>query len=43
MIKSFKDFDNELKGQKIYEAFDDVREENENEDILMLRNAFLFA
>ena len=32
MIKSFKDFDNELKGQKIYEAevIDDVREENED-------------
>ena len=29
MIKSFKDFDNELKGQKIYEAIDDdIREEN---------------
>ena len=32
MIKSFKDFDNELKGQKIYEAeiIDDVREDDEN-------------
>ena len=32
MIKSFKDFDNELNGQKIYEAevIDDVREENED-------------
>ena len=30
MIKSFKDFDNALKCQKIYEAFDDVREENED-------------
>ena len=32
MIKSFKDFDNELKSQKIYEAevIDDVREENED-------------
>jgi hypothetical protein len=30
MIKNFKDFDNELKGQKIYEAFDDIREENED-------------
>ena len=29
MIKSFKDFDNELKSQKIYEAIDDdIREEN---------------
>ena len=41
MIKSFKDFDNELKGQKIYEAevIDDVREENEDvlkeEDIVV--------
>ena len=32
MIKTFKDFDSELKGQKIYEAevIDDVREENED-------------
>lgn len=31
MIKTFKDFDNELKGQKIYEAIDeDIREENED-------------
>lgn len=32
MIKTFKDFDDELKGQKIYEAevIDDVREENED-------------
>lgn len=32
MIKSFKDFDDELKGQKIYEAevIDDVRDEDEN-------------
>ena len=32
MIKSFKDFDNELKSQKIYEAevIDDVREGDEN-------------
>lgn len=32
MIKSFKDFDDELKGQKIYEAevIDDVRDENED-------------
>ena len=30
MIKNFKDFDNELKGQKIYEEFDDIREENED-------------
>jgi hypothetical protein len=31
MIKSFKDFDNELKSQKIYEAIDeDVRERNES-------------
>ena len=32
MIKSFKDFDDELKSQKIYEAevVDDVRDENEN-------------
>ena len=32
MIKSFKDFEDELKGQKIYEAemIDDVREENED-------------
>lgn len=31
MIKSFKDFDNELKSQKIYEAIDeDVREKNES-------------
>ena len=29
MIKTFKDFDNELKGQKIYEAIDeDIHEEN---------------
>ena len=29
MIKTFKDFDSELKGQKIYEAIDDdIREEN---------------
>lgn len=29
MIKTFKDFDNELKGQKIYEAIDDdIRDEN---------------
>ena len=41
MIKSFKDFDDELKGQKIYEAevFDDVREENEDvfkeEDVIV--------
>lgn len=39
MIKSFKDFDNELKGQKIYEAIDDIREENENifteEDVIV--------
>lgn len=30
MIKSFKDFDCEVKGQKIYEAVDDIREENDN-------------
>ena len=30
MIKSFKDFDDELKSQKIYEAIDDIREENED-------------
>lgn len=32
MIKTFKDFDRELKGQKIYEAevIDDIREENED-------------
>ena len=30
MIKSFKDFDCEMKGQKIYEAIDDIREENDN-------------
>ena len=30
MIKSFKDFDNELDGQKIYEAFDDIRDNDEN-------------
>ena len=32
MIKTFKDFDSELKGQKIYEAevIDDIREENED-------------
>ena len=30
MIKSFKDFDNELDGQKIYEAVDDIHEENED-------------
>ena len=41
MIKSFKDFDDELRGQKIYEAevFDDVREENEDvfkeEDVIV--------
>lgn len=39
MIKSFKDFDKELKGQKIYEAIDDIREENENifteEDVIV--------
>ena len=28
MIKSFKDFDDELKGQKIYEAVDDINSEN---------------
>ena len=29
MIKKFKDFDDELKSQKIYEAIDDdIREEN---------------
>lgn len=28
MIKSFKDFDEELKGQKIYEAVDDINSEN---------------
>lgn len=27
MIKSFKDFDRELKGQKIYESFDDKKKE----------------
>ena len=39
MIKSFKDFDKELKGQKIYEAIDDIHEENENifteEDVIV--------
>lgn len=30
MIKKFKDFDDELKSQKIYEAIDDIREENED-------------
>lgn len=39
MIKSFKDFDKELKGQKIYEAIDDIREENDNtfteEDVIV--------
>ena len=33
MIKSFKDFDFELKGQKIYEAIDDVNDENKDENI----------
>jgi hypothetical protein len=33
MIKSFKDFDFELKGQKIYEAIDDVNDENKDEKI----------
>ena len=37
MIKTFKDFDKELKGQKIYEAemIDDIHEESmdTNEDI----------
>ena len=33
MIKSFKDFDFELKGQKIYEAIDDVNDENIGENI----------
>ena len=49
MVKSFKDFDNELKGQKIYEAIDDIREENEDifteEDVvvpeLISNNKFL--
>ena len=27
MIKSFKDFDSELKGQKIYEAIDDKQKQ----------------
>ena len=32
MIKTFKDFDNELKGQKIYEAIDDdIRDENDDD------------
>ena len=39
MIKSFKDFDYELRGQKIYEAIDDIREENEDtfteEDVII--------
>ena len=30
MIKSFKDFDDELKGQKIYESVDDVIEDNDD-------------
>lgn len=33
MIKSFKDFDFELKGQKIYEAIDGVNDENKDENI----------
>ena len=33
MIKSFKDFDYELKNQKIYEAIDDVNDENKDENI----------
>ena len=33
MIKSFKDFDYELKNQKIYEAIDDVNDENKDENV----------
>ena len=29
MIKNFKDFDEELKDQKVYEAFDDVQDYND--------------
>ena len=42
MIKSFKDFDNELKGQKIYESFDDkkkqmikAKDEESSEDVVI--------
>lgn len=31
MIKNFKDFDEELKDQKIYEAFDDVQGDNDDD------------
>ena len=31
MIKTFKDFDNELKGQKIYEAIDEDIRENDDD------------
>lgn len=36
MIKNFKDFDEELKDQKVYEAFDDVQDDND--DDLMYSN-----